>query len=147
MDLLLKSAEALFIESENNVSLLSNASAFIMQTTPNLNWSGFYLYENNHLILGPFQGKPACVRIEVGKGVCGTAFELGRPINVANVHEFEGHIACDADSNSELVIPLVKNGIKIGVLDLDSFLYDRFDEATENYLIALARLMLEYYTI
>lgn len=147
MKLLLKSAEALFTESENNISLLSNASAFIMQIIPNLNWSGFYLYENNHLILGPFQGKPACVKIEIGKGVCGTAFMKGEPLNVANVHEFEGHIACDADSNSELVIPLVKNGIKIGVLDLDSFLFDRFDNVTENTLIALAQLMLKYYTI
>ena len=100
---------------------------------PDLNWAGFYLFENSHLILGPFQGLPACVKIAVGSGVCGTAFEQGTILNVTDVHQFDGHIACDSNSNSELVVPLIKDGHKIGVFDIDSPLFKRFDESTEHF--------------
>lgn len=145
MDLLLKSAEALFQESKNNTSLLANASSFIMHSIKDLNWVGFYLIENGSLIVGPFQGKPACVEIEVGDGVCGKAFELNKVLNVENVHLFESHIACDSESNSELVIPLVKNDIKIGVLDVDSPVYNRFDSDLQSFLESFAKLLLTYY--
>ena len=110
-----------------------------------LNWVGFYLFENEYLVVGPFQGKPACVEIQVGNGVCGKAFQLNQVLNVKNVHLFEGHIACDSDSNSELVIPLVKNDIKIGVLDIDSPLYNRFDSDLQNFFESFAHLLLTYY--
>jgi len=145
MEVLLKSAEALFKESKNNTSLLANASAFIMHTIENLNWVGFYIYEDNALIVGPFQGKPACVEIEVGKGVCGNAFKDNSVFNVPNVHLFEDHIACDGASNSELVIPLVKNGNKIGVFDIDSPIYNRFDKDLQNFLEMFAKILLNYY--
>lgn len=146
-DLLLESANELFKESKNNISLLANASAFVKAYVKDLNWAGFYLLEDNHLILGPFQGLPACVSIAVGSGVCGTSFEKGIPLNVPNVHLFDGHIACDSNSNSELVIPLIKNSQTFGVFDFDSPLFDRFDIETERYLIELSKLVLKYYHI
>lgn len=146
-DLLLESANQLFKESENNISLLSNASAFVKAYVADLNWSGFYLFENNNLILGPFQGLPACVKIAVGSGVCGTSFEQSVVLNVNDVHQFDGHIACDSNSNSELVIPLIKNDIKIGVFDIDSPSFGRFDDATEHFLIEVSKLVLKYYDI
>ncbi|PKK86921.1 MAG: histidine kinase, partial [Tenericutes bacterium HGW-Tenericutes-8] len=131
MNLLLESGKSLLEGSKNNLSLLSNASAFLKAYIPDLNWAGFYLYEQEMLILGPFQGLPACVEIEVGKGVCGTSFKLNKVLNVKDVHQFDGHIACDSNSNSELVVPLFKNGTPIGVLDTDSPLFDRFDQDLE----------------
>lgn len=147
MNLLLESGKALLSETKNNVSLLSNASAFIKAYIPDLNWAGFYLYEQEMLILGPFQGLPACVEIEVGKGVCGTAFKLNQVLNIKDVHTFEGHIACDANSNSELVVPLFKNGVPIGVLDIDSPLFDRFDPALESFFIELSKVIIDLYEI
>ena len=110
------------------VPFLSNASALLYDAMPNLNWAGFYLIKNGQLVLGPFQGKVACIHIPPGKGVCGTAVSENRTVRVANVHEFAGHIACDSASNSELVIPIRKDGIPVGVLDLDSPLLSRFTE-------------------
>ncbi|MDO4853707.1 MAG: GAF domain-containing protein [Clostridia bacterium] len=110
------------------VPFLSNASALLYDAMPNLNWAGFYLIKNGQLVLGPFQGKVACIHIPIGKGVCGTAVSENRTVRVANVHEFAGHIACDSASNSELVIPIRKDGIPVGVLDLDSPLLSRFTE-------------------
>ena len=110
------------------VPFLSNASALLYDAMPNLNWAGFYLIKNGQLVLGPFQGKVACIHISLGKGVCGTAVSENRTVRVANVHEFAGHIACDSASNSELVIPIRKDGIPVGVLDLDSPLLSRFTE-------------------
>lgn len=110
------------------VPFLSNASALLYDAMPNLNWAGFYLIKNGRLVLGPFQGKVACIHISIGKGVCGTAVSENRTVRVANVHEFAGHIACDGASNSELVIPIRKDGIPVGVLDLDSPLLSRFTE-------------------
>jgi len=106
----------------------ANFSALVFHSLPDLNWAGFYLLKGEELVLGPFQGKPACVRIEVGKGVCGTAASLQETVIVANVHEFPGHIACDAASNSEMVVPLIYNGSLLGVFDLDSPLIGRFDQ-------------------
>lgn len=105
----------------------ANFSALLYHALPDLNWAGFYLQKDGELVLGPFQGKPACVRIAIGKGVCGTAAEQRQTIMVDNVHEFPGHIACDSASNSEIVVPLIKDEQLIGVLDLDSPSVARFD--------------------
>ncbi|MBQ7313561.1 MAG: GAF domain-containing protein, partial [Clostridia bacterium] len=110
------------------IANLANASALLYHTLDNLNWAGFYLMENGQLVLGPFQGKTACIEIPVGRGVCGTAVARGETILVKNVHEFPGHIACDSASNSEIVVPIRKNGEIIGVLDIDSPLLGRFTE-------------------
>lgn len=114
---------------------LANASALLGQALKDINWVGFYLMEDGDLVLGPFQGKPACVKIEVGKGVCGTAAAKDEVQVVENVHEFPGHIACDVASNSEIVIPLHKDGQVFGVLDIDSPLYGRFDEEDKEGLL------------
>ena len=111
------------------VANAANTAAVIYHGLPDLNWAGFYFERNGELVLGPFQGRPACVRIPWGKGVCGTAAARGRAVIVPDVHEFPGHIACDPNSRSELVVPLVKTGKVVGVLDLDSPLPARFDEA------------------
>ena len=121
------------------VPLLSNASALLFESLPDLNWAGFYLMRDGELVLGPFQGKAACIRIAVGKGVCGTAVKEDRTVRVANVHAFPGHIACDSASNSELVIPIRKEGRVVGVLDLDSPSLDRFSEEDEKGLEAFVR--------
>ena len=105
----------------------ANVAALIWTLVPDLNWAGFYFMKGGELVLGPFQGKPACVRIAVGQGVCGTAAETRTTVLVDDVHAFPGHIACDSASNSELVVPLIKNGTLYGVLDLDSPLLARFD--------------------
>lgn len=147
MELLLQSAEALLKETKNNVSLLSNASAFIKAYVPDLNWAGFYLYEQNKLILGPFQGLPACVEIDLGKGVCGTSLQQKKILNVPDVHLFEGHIACDSNSNSELVIPLFKHGQAIGVMDIDSPLFNRFDSKLQIFFEKLSEIIIDLYEI
>ncbi|MBE6891250.1 MAG: GAF domain-containing protein [Ruminococcaceae bacterium] len=108
------------------IANFANASALLFDTLEDLNWAGFYLMENGKLILGPFQGKPACIEIAVGKGVCGTAVERNETVLVKNVHEFPGHIACDSASNSEIVIPIHKNDEIFGVLDIDSPTLSRF---------------------
>lgn len=118
---------------------LANTSALLFETLPNLNWAGFYRMEGGALVLGPFQGKPACIRIAVGKGVCGSAVKEGRTIRVEDVHAFPGHIACDGASNSEIVIPLRKNGEIWGVLDIDSPLVGRFTQEDQQGLEAAAR--------
>jgi L-methionine (R)-S-oxide reductase len=120
----------------------ANFASLIFHSLPDLNWAGFYLYKNDELVLGPFQGKPACVRIEIGKGVCGTAAQQRRTILVDNVNEFPGHIACDSDSNSEIVIPLINNEQLIGVLDLDSPVFGRFDDDDASGLNELAEIFI-----
>ena len=121
---------------------LANAAALIYQALPDLNWAGFYLYKQGMLVLGPFQGMPACVRIPPGRGVCGTAALERRTQVVPDVHAFPGHIACDAASRSEIVVPLVDGERLLGVLDVDSPLPGRFDEADREGLEALARLLI-----
>lgn len=120
------------------IANLANASALLWQELPEINWAGFYLMEDGALVLGPFQGKPACIRIGVGKGVCGTAVAENAPQLVPDVHAFPGHIACDSASRSEIVIP-IRNGNEIyGVLDIDSPVKDRF---TEEDLAGLTRFV------
>ena len=117
------------LEGESDmIANLANVSALIWNKLPQVNWAGFYLMKGEELVLGPFQGKPACVRIPLGRGVCGTAAKTVQPQLIEDVHQFEGHIACDQASNSELVIPLVVNGEVKGVLDLDSPEFGRFDQ-------------------
>lgn len=120
----------------------ANFSALLYHTMPDLNWAGIYLYKQGELVLGPFQGKPACTRIALGKGVCGTAAERKKTIVVPNVHEFPGHIACDSASNSEIVVPMIKNSQLLGVLDLDSPLLARFDEEDKAGLENLVEVFL-----
>ena len=118
--------------SENvpyQVANLANAAALLWEALPNINWAGFYIMEDGQLVLGPFQGKPACIRIPVGKGVCGTAVAKNRTQLVPDVHQFPGHIACDSASRSEIVVPIRKEGCVYGVLDIDSPDLDRFTQS------------------
>ena len=137
--LLLSTAEGFLEEEPFYASALSNISALIMEVFPNLNWAGFYLAREGRLTVGPFQGKPACIHIEFGKGVCGTAAAEDRTVVVPDVHQFPGHIACDSASNSEIVIPIHAGGKIAGVLDIDSPLFDRFSEADRKAREALVR--------
>ncbi len=123
------------------IANLANASALIYNTLEDINWAGFYLLDNEKLVLGPFQGKPACIEIPVGKGVCGTAVLQNKTILVKDVHEFPGHIACDGASNSEIVIPLHFRGDIIGVLDIDSPLVGRFTKADRIGLEEFAEIL------
>ncbi len=117
------------LEGEKDIiANMANISALLNLHMSNINWVGFYLVKKNELVLGPFQGKPACIRIPMGKGVCGSAANSGTTQLVDDVHQFEGHIACDAESNSEIVLPVLKNGEVIAVLDIDSPLHARFDD-------------------
>ena len=120
---------SLLADERDLIANAANTAALIYHALPDLNWAGFYFLKGDELVLGPFQGKPACVRIPIGKGVCGAAAGQRRSIVVPDVQSFPGHIACDAASRSELVVPLFKNGSLAGVLDLDSPLPARFDEA------------------
>lgn len=132
------------LEGERDfIANAANASSLLYHSLPDVNWAGFYLLKDGELVLGPFQGKPACVRIAIGKGVCGTAAEQRQTIIVANVHEFPGHIACDSESNSEIVVPLISDQQLIGVLDLDSPLLDRFDDEDAKGLNELVAVFLE----
>lgn len=127
----------------HKIANLANASALLYEMLPDLSWAGFYLLEDGILVLGPFQGKTACIEIAVGKGVCGTAVAEDAVQRVADVHQFPGHIACDSASNSEIVLPLHANGKVVGVLDIDSPLFDRFSEADENGLSAFVSILEE----
>ena len=138
---LLAQLKALTENVPHRIANLANASALLWQHLKNINWAGFYLLDENKLILGPFQGKPACIEIPVGRGVCGTAVSLGETVLVANVHDFPGHIACDSASNSEIVVPLRKNGCIVGVLDIDSPVIGRFTEEDRVGLEEFARLL------
>ena len=123
------------------IANLANAAALLWDTLPEVNWAGFYLLEGEKLILGPFQGKVACVEIAIGKGVCGTAVAESATQLVPDVHAFPGHIACDSASNSEIVIPLRKNGDIIGVLDIDSPIFNRFSETDKVGLEKFAEIL------
>ena len=124
----------------------ANFSALLFHSLPDLNWAGFYFVKDGELVLGPFQGKPACVRIRVGQGVCGAGASKCETVIVPNVHEFPGHIACDSASNSEIVVPLMKRERLIGVLDLDSPLLSRFDHDDAAGLENLVRILLSSVT-
>ena len=133
------------LSSEKDIiANLSNASAIIKICIDRLNWSGFYIIKNEELVLGPFQGFPACNRIQIGKGVCGTAVKERKAQRIDDINLFPGHIACDSQSNSELVIPIIKNEKVYGVLDLDSPEKDRFTELEEKYLIKFVEVLNKY---
>jgi L-methionine (R)-S-oxide reductase len=134
---------ALFAAERNGLANAANMCALLYHALPELNWAGFYFLQGGELVLGPFQGRVACVRIALDRGVCGTAAARRETLIVADVHEFPGHIACDAASRSEIVVPLIKRGRLLGVLDLDSPLLARFDEEDRNGLNAAAALLLD----
>lgn len=141
-NLLLKELSAL-IEGENDfIANAANLSAFVMENIPRLNWVGFYFLKNNELVLGPFQGKAACTRIALGRGVCGSAFKDNKTYNVPDVHAFKDHIACDTASESEVVVPLYKDVHPVGVFDIDSPEKNRFDLALQKFLEDLAKVYL-----
>ncbi|ACJ78676.1 GAF domain-containing protein [Bacillus paranthracis] len=140
----IKQLDALLTGESNVVANLSNASALLNQFLDRVNWVGFYVTEGNQLVLGPFQGMPACVRIPFGRGVCGVAAETKTTQLVADVHQFPGHIACDSASNSEIVVPIIKDGNVIGVLDIDSPEKKRFDEVDQRYLEKFVETLLKH---
>ncbi|PAW39256.1 GAF domain-containing protein [Bacillus cereus] len=140
----IKQLDALLTGESNVVANLSNASALLNQFLDRVNWVGFYVTEGNQLVLGPFQGMPACVRIPFGRGVCGVAAETKTTQLIADVHQFPGHIACDSASNSEIVVPIVKEGAVIGVLDIDSPEKNRFDELDQRYLEKFVETLLKH---
>ncbi len=133
------------LSSEKNIyANISNASAIIYTIFDKLNWSGFYFVRDEELVLGAFQGLPACNRIAIGKGVCGTAVATKKIQRIDNVHEFSGHIACDSASNSEIVIPIIKDDVVYGVLDIDSYEFNTFTELEEKYLIKFVEKLNKY---
>jgi L-methionine (R)-S-oxide reductase len=143
-EFVLKQLTSLIEDESNWVANLSNASALLNQFLKNINWVGFYIAEGDELVLGPFQGLPACIRIPIGKGVCGTAAAEKRTLLVEDVHQFPGHIACDAASQSEIVVPIIKDGNLIGVLDIDSPVKNRFDETDQKMLEAFTEILTKH---
>ncbi|MBO1625281.1 GAF domain-containing protein [Bacillus arachidis] len=140
----IKQLDALLTGESNVVANLANASALLNQFLERINWVGFYVTEGTGLVLGPFQGMPACVRIPFGRGVCGVAAETKTTQLVADVHQFPGHIACDSASNSEIVVPIIQEGNVIGVLDIDSPEKSRFDEVDQHYLEKFVETLLKH---
>ncbi|WP_376692297.1 GAF domain-containing protein [Wenzhouxiangella sp. EGI_FJ10409] len=139
-DELAQQAEGLLSGQKHRIANAANLSALIFDALPEINWAGFYFLEGDELIVGPFQGKPACVRIAMGQGVCGTAAATRATQRVEDVHAFDGHIACDPESRSEVVVPLIIDGQVIGVLDIDSPRRGRFDENDQRGLERLAAI-------
>jgi L-methionine (R)-S-oxide reductase len=132
------------LEGERDfIANAANFASLLFYSLPDVNWAGFYLYKDRELVLGPFQGKPACVRIAMGQGVCGTAAERRQTVLVDNVHEFPGHIACDSASNSEIVVPVIRDGCLLGVLDLDSPVFARFDDGDARGLNELLSIFVQ----
>ncbi|MEB6298390.1 GAF domain-containing protein [Staphylococcus xylosus] len=140
-NLLAKQVSSLIEDESNLIAILSNVSALLNDSLDQVNWVGFYLIENNELILGPFQGHPACVHIAIGSGVCGTAVAQDETQLVADVHAFPGHIACDANSKSEIVVPIHQNEQIIGVLDIDAPITNRFSEADKIALENIVKII------
>ncbi|MGG3941253.1 GAF domain-containing protein [Peribacillus psychrosaccharolyticus] len=143
-EMVIKQLIALIEDESDQIANLSNASALLNQFLADINWVGFYLAKEGELVLGPFQGLPACVRIPFGKGVCGTSASERKLMRVEDVHEFPGHIACDAASRSEIVIPLIKDDNLIGVLDIDSPSVGRFTELDETMLVKFSEALINY---
>ena len=142
-DLILAQLQAVTESEKDLIANLSNASAVLSMNLDRINWIGFYLVRGNQLVLGPFQGRPACVRIEFGKGVCGAAISSGMVQRVDDVHAFPGHIACDGASNSEIVLPLFRKGMPVAVLDIDSPLFNRFSPEDQKGLEQCAAFLEE----
>jgi L-methionine (R)-S-oxide reductase len=140
---LAQSVAALLEGERDFLANMANVAALLFEELPDMNWAGFYLLKGQDLVLGPFQGKPACTRIGPGKGVCGTAAQKRESVVVENVKKFPGHIACDAASKSEIVVPMLKAGQLLGVLDVDSALLARFDDEDRAGLEEIVRLLLE----
>jgi len=140
---LARELSALIVGEPDLIANLANTSALLFQVLPDLNWAGFYLLKDSELVVGPFQGKPACVRIPMGKGVCGTAATQRVSVIVHDVNQFPGHIACDAASNSEIVVPMLRSGNLLGVLDIDSPRVGRFDEEDRAGLERLVAILME----
>ena len=140
---LVDQARGLLAGESDRTALAANFAALVYHALPGLNWAGFYFFDGAELVVGPFQGKPACVRIALGRGVCGTAAVTRRTQLVANVHEFPGHIACDAASQSEIVVPLYAGDRLIGVWDVDSPLIERFDHEDQTGMEALCRVFMQ----
>jgi L-methionine (R)-S-oxide reductase len=140
---LIDQARGLLSGETDRTALAANFAALVFHALPDLNWAGFYFFDGSELVVGPFQGKPACVRIALGRGVCGTAAVTRRTQLVANVHEFPGHIACDAASQSEIVVPLYAGDRLIGVWDVDSPLIERFDHEDQTGMEALCRIFMQ----
>ena len=138
---LIGQVQAIIGDESDFIANMANVSALLFERLEGVNWAGFYRLEDEQLILGPFQGKVACIRIEFGKGVCGTAASTDTTQRIADVHAFEGHIACDAQSNAEIVIPVHYNGDVIAVLDIDSVEYNRFDDADQKGLEAIVKVI------
>ncbi len=139
--LLAKQLSSVIQDEKRALPALANASALLYAEVSDVSWAGFYLYTDGRLLLGPFQGKPACISIEIGRGVCGAAAERRESIIVPDVHKFPGHIACDPDSRSEIVIPIIQSGMLLGVLDLDSNKTDSFDEGDRAGLEEIAKIL------
>ena len=139
--LLVSQLQALTQGIPHKIANLANTSALLWEALDNINWVGFYLLEGDTLVLGPFQGKVACIEIPLGRGVCGTAAARGETVRIEDVHSFPGHIACDSASNSEIVIPLLRNGQVVGVLDIDSPLLSRFTPDDQLGLENVARII------
>lgn len=142
--ILLVRLEGLLSSESDWLANLANASALLYDNFENINWAGFYLFKEGELVLGPFQGRTACTRIKIGKGVCGTAFMEGRTYVVKDVHTFPGHIACDSASRSEIVVPITVNGNKAAVLDIDSPVPERFDDIDSTYLQKFVDKLIKY---
>jgi GAF domain-containing protein len=142
-DALVAQASALLAGVDDPVANAANLSSLLYHALEEVNWVGFYFLKNGGLIVGPFQGKPACVAIPMGRGVCGTAAASRQVIRVNDVHQFDGHIACDAASRSEIVLPLIKNGELIGVLDIDSPVQGRFSERDEELLVRVVEVYID----
>ena len=141
---ILHQLQALIADEPSPIANLANASALLKVYMADTNWLGFYLYDGQELVLGPFQGLPACIRIPLGKGVCGTSAQQQKTLLVDDVHEFPGHIACDEASNSEIVVPMLrKNGELYGVLDIDSPIKSRFDTEESQFLEQFVQLLME----
>ena len=138
---LINEIEALTLDNEYDITILSNTSSSIYNTLDNLNWVGFYRLIDDNLYLSAFMGKPACIKIPVGKGVCGTCIKENKTIIVDNVHEFKGHIACDSASNSEICIPIYKNNVLYGLLDIDSPIINRFSNVDKDNLEKIATII------
>lgn len=139
---LLFKIKSLCSQTENKVSILANVSAVLFEME-DVSWAGFYILKNQKLLLGPFQGRVACTEIEIGKGVCGKSFEKSETLIVDDVHKFDGHIACDSRSNSEIVVPIMKDDLPIGVIDIDSTSFNRFSKIEKDFLEKVSYIVSE----
>jgi GAF domain-containing protein len=139
--MLLEQSKAMVDGERNQIANLANVAALLFHGLEEINWAGFYLLDDRELVLGPFQGKPACIRIPIGRGVCGTAVAQRKTQRIENVHDFPGHIACDSASNSEIVIPILVQDRVVGVLDIDSPVFHRFQEEDQQYLEEIVHVL------